>query len=174
MIEPIVETGPMRSAADRELEEELEVLARWMDSVFEIPGLGIRFGLDSLIGLIPGLGDTLTSLVSLYILGAANRFGVPRVTLVRMALNIAIDWTLGSLPVLGDVFDIYWKSNLKNVALLRRHVMAPPADERRARAGDWWFVGGLMFGLLALLAVCLVIAYFVVSSLADLIFARPR
>ncbi|HVX59744.1 MAG TPA: DUF4112 domain-containing protein, partial [Pirellulales bacterium] len=80
----------MRSEADRQLERELELLALWMDGVFRIPGVGIRFGLDSLIGLLPGVGDALTSIVSLYILSAASRFGIPRVTLARMAMNIAI------------------------------------------------------------------------------------
>ena len=78
MVEPILETGPMRSEADLQLQRKLELLALWMDGVFRIPGVGIRFGLDSLIGLLPGVGDALTSMVSLYILSAASRFGVPR------------------------------------------------------------------------------------------------
>lgn len=166
MVEPILETGPMRDEADRQLEQELELLARWMDSVFRIPGVGIRFGLDALVGLLPGVGDALTSLVSLYILTAASRFGIPRVTLARMALNIAIDWMVGSVPLLGDLFDVYWKSNQRNVALLRRHVMAAPVEERRARAGDWLFVGGLISALLAVLAGCLVAVYGILAAVA--------
>lgn len=174
MMEPIVERAPPRRNADRRREEELEMLARWMDSVFRIPGVGIRFGLDALIGLIPGFGDTLTSLVSIYILAAGARLGVPRVTLVRMALNIAIDWLLGSFPVLGDVFDVYWKANQRNVALLRRHAMAAPAQERRARAGDWLFVGGLICSLLLLVAASLAAAFFLVSWWARTFLAPPR
>jgi hypothetical protein len=171
MVEPILETGPMRSEADRQLERELELLALWMDGVFRIPGVGIRFGLDSLIGLLPGVGDALTSIVSLYILSAASRFGIPRVTLARMALNIAIDWMVGSVPLLGDLFDVYWKSNQRNVSLLRRHVMAAPVEERRARTGDWFFVGGLIVALLVILAGCLAAVYAIFAAVARAIAA---
>lgn len=141
------------------VDPELELLARWMDNVFEIPGTRIRLGLDPILGLLPGIGDLLTTLVSLYILGAARRYGVPRVTQLRMAANIALDMALGSVPVLGDMFDVFWKSNVKNVALLQRHVMSTPAEQRRARSGDWLFLIGLMAILLALLAGALAIAY---------------
>src|SRR5579885_3759626 len=86
------------------VDPELALLARWMDSVFEIPGTGIRIGFDPILGLVPGLGDALTTLVSLYILAAARRYGVPRVTVLRMAANVAIDLALGAVPVFGDVF----------------------------------------------------------------------
>ena len=102
----------------QELEPELELLAHWMDSAFHIPGIGMRFGLDAIIGLIPGLGDTLTSLASLYILNAGRRYGVPRVTMLRMAANIALDYVVGVIPFVGDAFDVVWKANQKNVALL--------------------------------------------------------
>ncbi len=132
--------SPRNEDIPGEIEPEIELLARWMDSVFEVPGLGIRFGLDAIVGLIPGVGDTLTSLASLYILNAARRYGVPRVTMARMAMNLGIDYIFGAVPLVGDAFDVYWKANLKNVELLRRHVHATRADERRARAGDWFFV----------------------------------
>ncbi len=124
----------------QELEPELELLAHWMDSAFHIPGIGLRFGLDAIIGLIPGLGDTLTSLASLYILNAGRRYGVPRVTMLRMAANIAVDYLVGMIPLAGDAFDVVWKANQKNVALLRRHVLATPAEERRAGGaiGSCW------------------------------------
>src|SRR5579862_1986768 len=117
----------------RRLDPQLELLAYWMDTAFVIPGLGIRFGFDAIIGLIPGLGDILTSLISLYILAAARRYGVPRATMMRMAFNIAVDTAVGSIPLLGDAFDVYWKANVMNVALLRRHVFATPAEQRAAR-----------------------------------------
>ncbi len=128
---------------------ELDRIAQWMDSAFEIPGVGIRFGFDSLLGLLPGLGDALTSLVSLYIIGMASRHGVPRVTLMRMGLNVIVDGLLGSVPLLGDVFDVFWKSNKWNVALLQRHLAEHPRVRRRATAADWLFVLGLI-SLLAL------------------------
>lgn len=151
------------------IDPELEILAQWMDSIFEIPGLGLRFGLDAIIGLIPGVGDTLTSLASLYILNAARRYGVPRVTMARMALNLAIDYIFGFVPVLGDAFDVYWKANLKNVELLRRHVLATKAEERRARRGDWLFVGALILGLVAALTLSAGIAWTILVAVARLI-----
>jgi hypothetical protein len=146
------------------LDPELEWLAYWTDSAFRIPGLGIRFGFDAIIGLVPGLGDLLTSLVSLYILAAARRYGVPRATLMRMAFNIAVDTSVGAVPLLGDAFDVFWKANMMNVALLRRHVLATPAERRAVRRKDTLFIVGLVLGLLALMALlalgfCLVVAW---------------
>src|SRR5690242_15601848 len=115
--EPILIINPRPEVEVREF--DVEFLARLMDSFFVIPGTQIRFGLDAIIGLIPGLGDTLTSFVSIYILKVASRCGVPRVTLVRMAMNIAIDYVSGIVPFVGDAFDVYWKANLKNVELLK-------------------------------------------------------
>ncbi|MBS0263924.1 MAG: DUF4112 domain-containing protein [Planctomycetes bacterium] len=140
-------------------------MARFMDDFVEIPGTGVRFGFDALLGLIPGLGDTLSSLVSLYILKAASAAGVPRITLLRMAANIGIDMICGSIPVLGDVFDVFWKANIKNVELLARHTQATPAEERRARSGDWLFVSGLIAGLAALLVGCITILFGIWASL---------
>jgi hypothetical protein len=144
------------------IDPDLRALARWMDSVFEIPGLGIRIGLDPILGLVPGLGDALTTLVSLYILSSARRYGVPRVTLVRMAANIAIDLALGSLPIFGDMFDVFWKSNVRNVALLERHLRATPTGQRRAKSGDWLFLAGLALVLVGLLLASLATAYGIV------------
>ena len=110
----------------------LQRLADWMDTAFEIPGTGIRFGLDALIGLVPGMGDTVTSLIALYIVGAASRMGVPRVTLIRMITNVGIDWLVGIVPFLGDVFDVYWKANQRNMAILRGH-LGNSARERQRR-----------------------------------------
>jgi hypothetical protein len=149
---------------------DLQRLAHWMDSVFQIPGLPIRVGLDSLLGLLPGLGDAATSLVSLYILHAAGRHGVSRLTMARMALNIAIDWGLGTIPILGDVFDVYWKSNQKNVELLQRHVRASPSEARRLRSGDWAFFGILAGLLIALLVGSLTLAYFTAMWLGSRLF----
>lgn len=163
VIEPILITEPGRQSAIPEI--DVELLARWMDSVFEIPGTGIRFGFDALVGLVPGLGDLLTSVVSLYILQVASRRGVPRVTLVRMASNIAVDYALGSVPLVGDVFDVYWKANLKNAELLRRHALSGLAEQRRARSGDWLFVAGLMVLLIALLVGCITIAWWIAAGL---------
>ncbi len=166
VIEPILITERGHQTAIPEI--DVELLARWMDSVFEIPGTGVRFGFDSIVGLVPGLGDMITSVVSLYILQVASRRGVPRITLVRMAGNIAVDYALGSVPVVGDVFDVYWKANLKNVELLRRHALSGPSEKRRARSSDWLFVAGLMLLLITFLVGCVTIAWWLIAGLARL------
>lgn len=147
---------------------DLERLARWMDSLFEIPGVGVRFGLDSLLGLIPGLGDAAASALSLYILHTASRRGVSRLTMTRMALNVALDTVVGSIPVLGDVFDVYWKSNQKNVELLKRHALASPSEEKRLRTADWLFLGGLAALLIILLVGSITIAVLLITWLGSL------
>jgi hypothetical protein len=152
------------------LDPQIELLAYWMDTVFEIPGLGIRFGFDAIIGLIPGLGDILTSLISLYILAAARRYGVPRATLTRMAFNIAVDTTVGAIPFLGDAFDVYWKANVMNVALLRRHVLATPEEQRTARRKDTLFVFGLIAGLVVLLVAIAAGFYWLIAALSSRLF----
>jgi hypothetical protein len=170
------EVDPPRPQTSRrlgqELEPELELLAHWMDSAFQIPGIGIRFGLDAIIGLVPVLGDALTSLASLYILNAGRRYGVPRVTMLRMAANIAVDGLLGAIPFFGDAFDVAWKANRKNVALLKRHVLATPADERRARVGDWFVLAGLVVVLGLVLVGAVSVAIWIWSSLFHLAFGR--
>lgn len=141
-----------RPARAVEIEQSLDQLSRWMDGLFRIPGVGWRFGLDALVGLIPGFGDTATSLVSFYILVAAVRYRVPKITLLRMALNIGIDYVLGSVPVVGDLFDAWWKSNQMNVELLRRRAAVTPEEAARGRASDWLFLAVIVAGLLVLLA----------------------
>jgi hypothetical protein len=123
-----------------------------MDDMFRVPVLGWRFGLDALLGLIPGLGDTSTSLVSFYILAAAVRYRVPKITLLRMGMNIAIDYVVGSLPVVGDLADAWWKSNRMNLELLRKRATVSASEARPARASDWLFVGGIIL-VLTILAI---------------------
>jgi hypothetical protein len=163
----LLKTPPRNSQrSPRRLDPELEMLAYWMDTAFEIPGLGIRFGFDAIIGLIPGIGDLLTSLISLYILAAARRYGVPRATLMRMALNIGVDTLVGAIPLFGDAFDVYWKANVMNVALLRRHVLATPVEQRAARRKDTLFIAGLILCLLALMAVIGVAFWWLILCIA--------
>jgi len=101
---------------------ELENIAVWMDAKFIVPGTNIRFGLDSVIGLVPGIGDTLGMLVSAYIFHRAVQHKVPHHIKVSMLLNIFIDWVIGTVPLVGDLFDVKWKANIRNVDLLRRHL----------------------------------------------------
>src|SRR6266550_1165962 len=134
------------------VDESLERLAWLMDDLIRVPGLGWRFGLDALVGLIPGFGDTATSLASFYILASAVRYRVPKVTLLRMGLNIGIDYVLGSLPLAGDVFDAWWKSNQMNLDLLRKRATVSAAEARKGTLSDWLFVG-LIILLLAGVAI---------------------
>lgn len=143
----------------------VEQLADWLDTKFEIPGLGVRFGLDAILGLFPGIGDAVTSLASFYILAMATRHNVPRVTQARMAANIAVDWLVGSIPLLGDLFDVAWKSNKMNVALLKRHLTATSEEQRRSRRHDWAFLVLLVFGLMMVLGLSIGIAYFLIVGI---------
>ena len=136
-----------------------------MDDVFRVPVLGWRFGLDALIGLIPGLGDTSTTLVSFYILAAAVRHGVPKITLLRMGMNIGFDYLLGSLPVVGDVADAWWKSNQKNVALLRKRATVSAEEARAGSISDWIVVGGIIVLLVGLGITSAVVSVYLLTRL---------
>ncbi|MEO0455519.1 MAG: DUF4112 domain-containing protein [Cyanobacteria bacterium P01_A01_bin.114] len=103
----------------------LRQISRLLDNAVPIPGVGYRVGLDPLIGLIPGGGDLITGIISVYIVIEAARFGVPATTLGRMGFNILMDVLSGTIPVVGDFFDIAWKANAQNMALLERYVMDP-------------------------------------------------
>ena len=102
--------------------QQLDALANLMDSAFVIPGTKITVGLDAVIGLLPVVGDTLSVLVSSYIVKEAHRLGVPGHVKLRMGGNIFMDWLIGLVPLAGDLFDIGWKANRKNVELIRRHI----------------------------------------------------
>lgn len=99
--------------------QRVERLARMLDSRFAIPGTRVRFGLDSLIGLLPGVGDTVMLIPSLWIIAVAHRHGVPTTTLLKMGWNAGVDFLVGSIPLLGDLFDLFYKSHRKNAVLLR-------------------------------------------------------
>src|SRR6185503_82648 len=141
-----------RSERSVKVEESLERLSWLMDDLFRIPGIGWRIGLDAIVGLIPGFGDTATSLASFYILASAVRYGVPKITILRMGVNIGIDYLLGSFPLVGDVFDGWWKSNQMNLELLRKRATVSRSEARKGKISDWLFVG-LIILVLAGLAV---------------------
>jgi hypothetical protein len=143
----------------------VEWLSNWMDTRFEVPGLGVRFGLDALVGLVPGLGDVVTTLVSLYIIGLAGRTGLPRITVARMSLNVAIDMLLGAIPFVGDLFDVWWKANQRNARLLVERLSDPAARNRRATLADWFFVGAMILALVAVFVGIVALAVFVAAAL---------
>jgi Domain of unknown function (DUF4112) len=150
-----------------EVERSLDQLSRWMDGLFRIPGIGWRFGLDAVVGLVPGIGDLATTCVSFYILASAVRYRVPKVTLLRMGLNIAVDYLLGSLPVVGDLFDAWWKSNQMNVELLKRRATVSAEDARSGRLSDWLFLLLIMLVLVALLLGTLTLAFLILRFVAS-------
>jgi hypothetical protein len=100
----------------------IRLLSRLLDEQFRIPGTTYRVGLDGLLGLIPGVGDAAGALLSAYILSEAIRLGAPRTVLLRMVANIGIDTVVGAIPVVGDIFDMAWKANKKNAALLHAYL----------------------------------------------------
>ena len=121
-------------------------IAYWLDDAFRIPGTRLRFGLDPLIGLIPGLGDIVGGLLSTYIVVEAVRTKAPRALLLRMLANLGVDMLLAAVPIGGDLLDAGWKANSRNLSLLRHHIERP--DE--ARAASRAFVALLMVGVLLL------------------------
>ena len=106
----------------REALERLDFLATLLDSAILIPGTKIRFGADAVIGLVPGIGDAITTALSAWIVYEAHRLGVPRHLLVRMIGNVAIDGLFGAVPLVGDLFDVMWRANKRNMRLLRQHL----------------------------------------------------
>jgi hypothetical protein len=134
-------------------------LARWLDDLIRIPGTRIGIGLDALIGfLVPGLGDALTGVGSAALLWLALRSGVPRVVLLRMLMNIGIDALVGAVPVVGDVFDVAWKANRKNLELIQRYRGQP---QKKSALADYLIVGlGVALLLLAVLLPLLLAAWF--------------
>lgn len=123
-------------------------VARLLDSALRIPGTSIRFGLDAVIGLVPGLGDVAGAALAAYLVLLAARLGAPPAVVLRMLANVALDAVAGAVPVLGDLFDIAWKANTRNVALLDRYLDAP----REVHAASRAMVAGIVAALVALAA----------------------
>jgi hypothetical protein len=144
-----------------QVERELEVISQLMDNQFRVPVIGWRFGLNAIIDLIPEFGDIATTIVALYILVSAVRYRVPKITLLRMGVNIAIYFVVGLVPFAGDLFDAWWKPNIRNIALLRRRATVSGEEARRGRTSDWLFVALIVGALLALLFGSIALTIFV-------------
>jgi hypothetical protein len=110
----------------------IDALARLMDTAFVVPGTQIRFGLDALIGLVPGVGDAITTLISLYIVNEARALGAPPLLVARMIANVAFDGLVGAVPLVCDAFDVAFRANRRNMALLLDHL------ERERGPGSAW------------------------------------
>jgi hypothetical protein len=138
---------------------DVEAVARWLDYAFVLPG-GFRFGLAGIIGLIPGIGDLIDALVSLYIVHRAIQLRVPRVTIARMMANIAIEGVAGSVPFIGDVFDVVFKANRRNYQILQSHL----SESRRQSRLDWLF----MAATVVLVAIAVLLPLLALAALIRL------
>jgi hypothetical protein len=143
--------------------EHLDYIAALLDDIFRIPGTQIRFGLDALIGWVPGIGDAVAGIASLLIVFAAWRRGVESITLVRMIANVVLETTLGAIPVAGDIFHVFWKANRRNYRLLIREKEQPGANTRR----DWMFLAIILFAAVAAAGIPIGILIWILRSLLN-------
>ena len=153
---------PRKGGSGKWLDDEhLDLLSHVLDDWFRVPGTSIRFGLEGIVGLIPGVGDVLHGIASSVIVLAAWLRGVPYVTLVRMLVNLLLDVGIGAIPFLGDVFDIAFKANRRNYALLTRHL----AEPGRHTAKDKVFLVLIVVALFVLMAIPLLILWWLGGAL---------
>ncbi len=118
VFEAIKTAGPSREDAIA----RVTMVAKLMDSAFVIPGLNRRVGLDSVLGLVPGIGDAISAALASYIIWEARQLGLPRWKIARMIGNVAVDTTIGAIPLAGDLFDVYFKSNERNLRIIHEHL----------------------------------------------------
>lgn len=142
----------------------LRNLSHWLDSAIHIPGTSIRFGFDPIIGLLPGGGDTAGLLLSSYIVLEAARMGASKSTLTTMAFNILLETLAGTVPVVGDLFDATWKSNVRNLRLLEEQLQLAPAPS--SQKSNRWFALLLIGGLVLVFIGCVVLSIWLLRWLA--------
>jgi hypothetical protein len=158
----------MNSAAEQDkksiqVNRELDNLACLLDGAFKVPFVGWRFGFDFILGLIPTIGDFATALASFYILIAGVSYGVPKITILRMAMNILIDYLIGLIPIIGDILDIFWRANEKNIDLIRKRATA----EGAGTTSDYLFVGGIVFVLASFLLLSITLTIWLMYKLIE-------
>src|SRR5437667_9512805 len=166
VIEPEWEVLPPE---EKDRRARLEPLFRWvavvMDELITFPNMKLKVGLDPVIGLVPGIGDTASAIVSALVLIQAARRGVPKILLARMSLNILINEIVGIIPGLGDAFSFWFKSNKRNYQLLLAHSSAPG----RARRSDWLFVIAVLVILFVIIAAGILVSLLVLRALVQLL-----
>jgi len=154
---------------EKEKRAQLEPLFKWlalvMDQFLRLPGTKFRFGLDPIIGLIPGIGDTASAIISALSLIYAARCGLPKVLLARMSLNILLNEIIGIIPGIGDAFSFWFKSNVRNYDLLQRHMAAPV----RSRKSDWIFIAVVLGLLFVIVCAGLLVSLFVLQEVFRLL-----
>lgn len=141
-------------------------LAEWMDSRFTIPGTNIHFGLDPIISLIPGAGDWLAGIISSYFILLGARADLPPVILWRMGFNILIDIVIGSIPLLGDLFDVGWKANNRNAELLEQYRQHDKTTERHSR----WILWSIAITLILMIVGLLALLGWLIASIIEILF----
>jgi len=157
---------------DRKRRASIEPLFRWlalvMDDFLRFPGTKFRFGLDPIIGLLPGVGDAASAIISALALVCAARSGLPKILLARMAMNILINELVGIVPGLGDAFSFWFKSNARNYELLKRYSAAPG----RSRRGDWIFLIAVLSLLFVIVCAGLIVSLLVLQAIARFVFGQ--
>jgi hypothetical protein len=153
--------GALDKPQKKVVDEGLDKITYYLDQLFRIPGTNIRFGLDPIIGfLFPVAGDTVSTLMSIYIVLRSIRYGLPKVVIGRMMFNVAVDYLIGSISFIGDFFDFAYKANNKNLKLLERFA----TGEGRSHWTDWLWVFMLLGLLVAVIAFWLWFIYWILSS----------
>ena len=145
----------------REL-ERLRTLSRLLDSAFVVPGTKYRVGLDAIVGLVPGIGDAISAVFSLYIVFQAARMGVPKATMLG---NVGVDTIVGEIPLLGDLFDAGFKSNMRNLALIERHVERPASARAQSRRLLLVLGVGLLAMVVGIVAVGVIVGQLVLNAI---------
>ncbi len=161
---PRIEVLPRDEERDH-LIQAADMLAKALDTAIRIPGTSIYIGLDPLIGLIPGIGDALAGLIGTGILGIAVRLRLPRIVLARMGLNLLVNGVVGAVPVIGDLFSVWFRSHARNAALLREAAMRSDRETRP----DWFYVVGIIGGTAAVMLLAITFVVLLIAALWKLI-----
>ena len=159
---------PARTAAASDPLARARTIARLLDAAVKVPGTSVRFGADAILGLIPGLGDVAGAALAGYLVLLAQRLGAPRTVVMRMLANVAVDTLGGTIPLIGDLFDVAYKSNSRNVALLERALAGSgnTASAVAAPRASRWVVVATFVALVLLVAGALVVAVLAIRAIA--------
>lgn len=171
MPKPPANSSPRDSTKDSQVAklQTLRKLSNLLDNAVNIPGTSYGIGIDPLLGLIPGGGDVLAGLLSIYIVFSAAKMGVSRESLLRMAYNIVFDTVAGTVPVVGDLFDVAWKANVKNMALLDAHLESPKTSKKANRLFVFLLLGGLLLFVIAISLVGMLIIALLINVIQTIL-----
>jgi hypothetical protein len=164
MIEPYDSSRVIAEWEERTEVDGLDRAVRILDDFIRIPILNLRIGLDPILGLVPWAGDTLSALFSFYLMGVAIQYGLPKVIILRMAMNVAFDYLVGIVPIVGDASDFFIKSNRWNLNLLRRYAQ----ERRRPSFSDYLFVIVVIGALVSLIAAGIALVFYSLKSIGRL------